>query len=61
MAEQLAQEEFQAEQEKEKIMDHYAEFTWYAEIVHFLLYLQCPKHLDKRATRPLKLKTTNIV
>ena len=39
MAEQSAQEEVQAEQEKEKTMDHYAESTWYADNVHFLLYL----------------------
>ena len=39
-------------------MDHYAESTWYADIVHFLLYLRCPKHLDKKAARSLKLKTT---
>ena len=39
-------------------MDHYAESTWYVDIVHFLLYLQCPEHLDKKATRSLKLKTT---
>ena len=58
MAEQPTQEEIQAEQEKEKIMDHYVESTWYADIVHFLLYLQCPKHLDKKAARSLKLKTT---
>ena len=57
-AEQPTQEEIQAEQEKEKIMDHYAESTWYADIVHFILYLQCPEHLDKKATRSLKLKTT---
>ena len=24
--------------EKERIMDHYAESTWYADIVHFILY-----------------------
>ena len=58
MAEQPAQEEFQAEQEKEKIMDRYTESTWYADIVHFLLYLQCPEHLDKKVARSLKLKTT---
>ena len=39
-------------------MDHYAESTWYADVVHFILYLQCPKHLDKKAARSLKLKTT---
>ena len=39
-------------------MDHYAESTWYAYIVNFILYLQCPEHLDKKAARSLKLKTT---
>ena len=39
-------------------MDHYAEPTWYAHIVQFILYLQCPEHLDKKAARSLKLKTT---
>ena len=58
MVEQPAREGIQAELEKEKIMDHYAESTWYADIVHFLLYLQCPEHLDKKASRSLKLKTT---
>ena len=58
MAEQPVQEELQAEQEKERIMDHYAESTWYADIVHFLLYLQCLEHLDKKVARSLKLKTT---
>ena len=58
MAEQPAQEEFQAEYEIEKIMDHYAESTWHADIVHFLLYLQFPEHLEKKAARSLKLKTT---
>ena len=58
MAEQPIQEELQVEQEKERIMDHYAESTWYADIVHFLLYLQCLEHLDKKAARSLKLKTT---
>ena len=48
MVEQPIQEELQAEQEKEKIMEQYVESTWYADIVHFLLYLQCPKYLDKR-------------
>ena len=42
MAEQPAQEESQAELEKEKIMDCYSTSTWYADIVYFLLYLQCP-------------------
>ena len=58
MEEQPAQEELQTEQEKERIMDHYAESTWYADIVHFLLYLQCLEHLDKKVARSLKLKTT---
>ena len=58
MAEQPTREELQAEQEKEKIMEQYAESTWYADIVHFLFYLQCPEHLDKKAARPLKLRTS---
>ena len=58
MAEQPRHEESQAELEKGKIMEHYAESTWYANIVHFLLYLKCPEHLDKNAARSLKLKTT---
>ena len=47
MVEQPVQEELQAEQEKENIMEQYVESTWYADIVHFLLYLQCPEYLDK--------------
>jgi len=39
-------------------MDHYSASTWYVDIVYFLLYLQCPEHLDKKAARSLKLKTT---
>ena len=39
-------------------MEQYAESTWYADLVHFLLYLQCPKHIDKKAIRSLKLKAT---
>ena len=39
-------------------MDKYAESEWYADIVHFLLHLQCPAHLDKKAARSLKLKAT---
>ena len=39
-------------------MDHYAESTWYADIVHFILYLQCLENLDKKAASSLKLKTT---
>ena len=37
-------------------MDKYADSVWYVDIVHFLLYLQCPKHLDKKEARSLKLK-----
>ena len=58
MAEQPIQKELQAEQEKEKIMEQYAQSTWYADIAHFSLYLQCPEHLDKKAVRSLKLKAT---
>ena len=58
MAEKPIQEELQAEQEKEKITEQYAESTWYADIVHFLLYLQCLEHLDKKESRSLKLKST---
>ena len=58
MIEQLIHEELQAKQEKEKIMEKYAESTWYANIVHFLLYLQCLEHLDKKESRSLKLKAT---
>ena len=39
-------------------MDRYAKSVWYADIVHFLLYLQCPVHLDKKESRSLKLKAT---
>ena len=39
-------------------MEKYEESTWYADIVHLLLYLQCPKHLDKKAAQSLKLKAT---
>ena len=39
MTEQQTHEEIQAKQDKEKIMDYYVESTWYADIVHFLLYL----------------------
>ena len=39
-------------------MDKYAESEWYDDIVHFLLHLQCPAHLDKKATRSLKLNAT---
>ena len=56
MAEQPIQEELQKGQDKEQIMDRYAESVWYADIAHFLLYLQCPVHLDKKAARSLKLK-----
>ena len=58
MAERPAQEENQAQLEKENIMDFYSASTWYADIVYFLLYLQCRDHLDKKAARSLKLKTT---
>ena len=58
MAEQPIQEELQAEQEKEKIMEQYAKSIWYVDIVHFLLYLQIPEHLDKKVVRSLKLKAT---
>ena len=58
MAEELAQEEDQAILEKEKIMDYYSASTWYADIVYFLLFLQCPEHLDRKAARSLKLKAT---
>ena len=57
MAEQPAQEKNQANLEKEKIMDFYSTSTWYADIVYFLLYLQCPEHIDNKAARSLKLKT----
>ena len=30
----------------------------YHHALHFALYLQCPEHLDKKAVRSLKLKTT---
>ena len=49
MAEEPAHGENQAELEKEKIMDFYSASTWYADIVYFLLYLQCPEHLDKKS------------
>ena len=39
-------------------MDYYLTSTWYADIVYFLLYLQCPEKLDRKAARSLKLKTT---
>ena len=39
-------------------MDSYAESIWYADIVYFLLYLQCPEHLDKKSFRSLKSKDT---
>ena len=58
MVEQPIQEELQVEQEKEKIMEQYAESTWYPNIFHFLLYLQCPKHIDKKEVRSLKLKAS---
>ena len=58
MAEELAQEEDQAILEKEKIMDYYSASTWYADIVYFLLFLQCPEHMDRKVARYLKLKAT---
>ena len=58
MAEEIAQEKEQAALKKEKIVDFYSASTWYADIVYFLLFLQCPKHLDKKAARSLKLKAT---
>ena len=58
MAEELAQEKDQAILEKEKIMDYYSISTWYADIVYFLLFLQCPEHLDRKYARSLKLKDT---
>ena len=58
MVEELAQEENQAELEKEKIMEFYSTSTWYTNIVYFLLYLQCPKHLDRKYARSLKLRIT---
>ena len=57
MTEQSIPEELQAAQEKGKIMEQYAESIWYADIVHFLLYLQSAKYLDKKAVRSLKLKS----
>ena len=58
MAKELAQEDDQAILEREKIMDYYSASTWYADIVYFLLFLQCPEHLDRKAARYLKLKAT---
>ena len=48
MVEQLVPKESQAGQEKEQIMDRYADSVWYVDIVYFLLYLRCPEHLDKK-------------
>ena len=39
IAEQSVLEELQAGQDKEQIMDRYANSFWYADIVYFLLYL----------------------
>ena len=39
-------------------MEQYAESIWYVDIVNFLLYLQIPEHLDKKAVSSLKLKAT---
>ena len=58
MAEEIAQEEDQAALKKEKIMDFYSTSTWYADIVYFLLFLQCPEDFDRKAARYLKLKAT---
>ena len=58
MAEQPIQEELQKWKDVEQIMDRYAESVWYVYIVHFLLYLQCPVHLDKNAAISLKLNAT---
>ena len=58
MEEQSVSEEIQVGQDKEKIMDRYADSVWYANIVYFLLYLQFPEHLDKKAGRSLNLKAT---
>ena len=58
MAEESVPEEAQVLMEKEKIMEFYSSSAWYVDIVHFLLFLQCPEHLDKKAARSLKLKAT---
>ena len=58
MAEESVPEEDQAILEKEKIMDYYSSSEWYADIVHFLLFLHCPEHMDRKAARSLKLKAT---
>ena len=58
MTEKPIQEELPRGKDKEQIMNRYAESVWYADIVYFLLYLQCPKHLDKKEVRSLKLKAT---
>ena len=58
MAEESVPEEAQVLMEKEKIMDFYSSSAWYADIVPFLLFMQCPKHLDMKAARSLKLKAT---
>ena len=42
-------------------MDRYVDSVWYADIVHLLLYLQCPEHLDKKEARSMKLKAIKIV
>ena len=39
-------------------MDFYSSSTWYANIVYFLLYSQCPEHLDRKDAIYLKLRTT---
>ena len=58
IAGQPIQGELQIGKDKKHIMDKYAKSEWYADIVHFLLHLQCPAHLDKKVTRSLKLKAT---
>ena len=58
IAEESVPEEAQVLMEKEKIMEFYSSSAWYADIVHFLLFLQCPEHLDRKAARYLKLKAT---
>ena len=58
IAGQSIQEELQTGNDKEQIMDKYAKSEWYADIVHFLVHLQCPVHLDTKESRSLKLKAT---
>ena len=56
MEEKPIQEELHKWQDKEHITEKYAESEWYADIVHFLLHLQCHVHLVKKIARSLKLK-----